>query len=80
MFDYAGWVIGGIIDGYRNGEISYCETTDRAEQYKANGTLTQAQAEEIAIACSQPIEEPEQEEVIEPEAPIEEPEIEEESE
>jgi hypothetical protein len=59
MFDYAGWVIGGIIDGYRNGEISYCETTDRAEQYKANGTLTQAQAEEIAIACSQPIEEPE---------------------
>ena len=56
MFDYAGWVIGGIIDGYRNGEISYCETTDRAEQYKANGTLTQAQAEEIAIACSQPIE------------------------
>lgn len=59
MFDYAGWVIGGIIDGYRNGEISYCETTDRAEQYKANGTLTQAQAEEIAIACSQPVEEPE---------------------
>ena len=85
MFDYAGWVIGGIIDGYRNGEISYCETTDRAEQYKANGTLTQAQAEEIAIACSQPIEEPKQEEVIEsetvePETPIEEPEIEEESE
>lgn len=74
MFDYAGWVIGGIIDGYRNGEISYCETTDRAEQYKANGTLTQAQAEEIAIACSQPIEEPEQEEVIEPETV--EPEIE----
>ena len=76
MFDYAGWVIGGIIDGYRNGEISYCETTDRAEQYKANGTLTQAQAEEIAIACSQPIEEPEtpieeETEVIEEETEIE---------
>jgi hypothetical protein len=69
MFDYAGWVIGGIIDGYRNGEISYCETTDRAEQYKANGTLTQAQAEEIAIACSQPIEEPETV-VEEPETPV----------
>jgi hypothetical protein len=59
MFDYSGWVMGGIISGYKNGEISYCETTDRAERYKANGTLTQAQAEEVAMACPQPSEEPE---------------------
>lgn len=78
MFDYSGWVMGGIISGYKNGEISYCETTDRAERYKANGTLTQAQAEEVAMACPQPSYEPEQEEVTEPETPIEDetPEIE----
>ena len=78
MFDYSGWVMGGIISGYKNGEISYCETTDRAERYKANGTLTQAQAEEVAMACPQPSEEPEHEEVTEPETPIEDetPEIE----
>lgn len=77
MFDYSGWVMGGIISGYKNGEISYCETTDRAERYKANGTLTQAQAEEVAMACPQPSEEPETDEtpiedetIIEDETPV----------
>ena len=77
MFDYSGWVMGGVISGFKNGEISYCETTDRAERYKANGTLTQAQVEEIAMACPQPSIEPETDETVveEPETPIEETEI-----
>ena len=80
MFDYSGWVMGGVISGFKNGEISYCETTDRAERYKANGTLTQAQVEEIAMACPEPSVEPEtvvEETVIEDETVIEETENEE---
>ena len=85
MFDYTGWLIAGIIDGYKTGERSFSRTTKLTDDYLEAGKITQAQAEEIAMACPQPSYEPEQEEVIEPEiaepeAPIEEPEIEEESE
>ena len=77
MFDYSGWLIAGIISGYKTGEVSFCKTTERPDKYLELGKITQAQAIEIAIACPKPSYEPE-EEVIEPETPIgdETPEIE----
>ena len=71
MFDYTGWLIAGIISGYKTGEVSFCKTTERTDKYLELGKITQAQAIEIAIACPEPSVEPEQEEVIEPETPIE---------
>ncbi len=74
MFDYTGWLIAGIIDGYKTGERSFSRTTKLTDDYLEAGKITQAQAEEIAMACPQPSYEPEQEEVtevIEPETPIE---------
>lgn len=78
MFDYTGWLIAGIIDGYKTGERSFSRTTKLTDDYLEAGKITQAQAEEIAMACPQPSYEPEQEEVTEPETPIEDetPEIE----
>lgn len=77
MFDYTGWLIAGIIDGYKTGERSFSRTTKLTDDYLEAGKITQAQAEEIAMACPQPSYEPE-EEVTEPETPIEDetPEIE----
>lgn len=72
MFDYTGWLIAGIIDGYKTGERSFSRTTKLTDDYLEAGKITQAQAEEIAMACPQPSYEPEQEEVTEPETPIEE--------
>lgn len=79
MFDYSGWLIAGIISGYKTGEVSFCKTTERTDKYLELGKITQAQAIEIAIACPKPSVEPEIEnEVIEePETVIEETPIEE---
>ena len=76
MFDYSGWLIAGIISGYKTGEVSFCKTTERTDKYLELGKITQAQAIEIAIACPEPSIEPETDEtVIEgPETVIEEPE------
>jgi hypothetical protein len=78
MFDYTGWLIAGIIDGYKTGERSFSRTTELTDEYLEAGKITQAQANEIGMACPKPSYEPEQEEVIEPETPIEDetPEIE----
>lgn len=70
MFDYSGWLIAGIISGYKTGEVSFCKTTERTDKYLELGKITQAQAIEIAIACPEPSVEPETE-VEEPETPIE---------
>ena len=72
MFDYSGWLIAGIISGYKTGEASFFKTTKLTDDYLEAGKITQAQAEEIAMACPQPSYESEQEEVTEPETPIEE--------
>ena len=71
MFDYTGWLIAGIIDGYKTGERSFSRTTKLTDDYLEAGKITQVQAEEIAMACPKPSYEPEQEEVIESETPIE---------
>jgi hypothetical protein len=70
MFDYTGWLIAGIIDGYKTGEASFYKTTKRTDDYLEQGKITQAQAEEIAMACPQHIVEPETEVIEEPETPI----------
>lgn len=80
MFDYSGWLIAGIISGYKTGEASFFKTTKITDDYLEQGKITQAQAIEIAIACPEPSVEPETEEtqaedetvVEEPETPIEE--------
>jgi hypothetical protein len=69
MFDYSGWLIAGIISGYKTGEVSFCKTTERTDKYLELGKITQAQAIEIAIACPEPSVEPETV-VEEPETPI----------
>lgn len=76
MFDYTGWLIAGIISGYKTGEVSFCKTTERTDKYLELGKITQAQAIEIAIACPEPSVEPETDETVveEPETVIEEPE------
>lgn len=66
-FDYAEWLMAGVIDGYKTGTITFCETTDRTERYRENGVITQAQANEVGIACPEPSIEPEIEEVEEAE-------------
>lgn len=70
MFDYSGWLIAGIISGYKTGEVSFCKTTERTDKYLELGKITQAQAIEIAIACPEPSVEPETDVVEEPETPI----------
>ena len=70
-FNYAEWLMAGVIDGYKTGAITFCETTDRAERYKTNGSITQAQANEIGMACPKP-EEVIEEVIEETESPIEE--------
>lgn len=72
MFDYTGWLIAGIIDGYKTGEASFYKTTKRTDDYLEQGKITQAQADEIGMACPQPIVEPET--PIEDETVVEEPE------
>lgn len=72
MFDYSGWLIAGIISGYKTGEVSFCKTTERTDKYLELGKITQAQAIEIAIACPEPSVEPETDVVEEPETVIEE--------
>lgn len=71
MFDYTGWLIAGVIDGYKTGERSFSRTTELTDKYLEAGKITQTQADEIAMACPQPSYETE-EEVTEPETPIEE--------
>ena len=70
MFDYSGWLIAGIISGYKTGEVSFCKTTERTDKYLELGKITQAQAIEIAIACPKPSVEPETEVVEEPKTPM----------
>ena len=70
MFDYSGWLIAGIISGYKTGEASFFKTTKITDDYLEQGKITQAQAIEIAIACPEPSVEPETV-VEEPETPIE---------
>lgn len=70
MFDYTGWLIAGVIDGYKTGERSFSRTTELTDNYLEKGKITQAQAIEIAIACPEPSVEPETD-VEEPETPIE---------
>lgn len=66
MFDYSGWLIAGIISGYKTGEASFFKTTKITDDYLEQGKITQAQAIEIAIACPEPS--------VEPETVVEEPE------
>ena len=63
MFDYTGWLIAGVIDGYKTGERSFSRTTELTDNYLEKGKITQAQAIEIAIACPEPSVEPEIEEM-----------------
>ena len=74
MFDYSGWLIAGIISGYKTGEASFFKTTKITDDYLEQGKITQAQAIEIAIACPEPSVEPEtpitDETVIEDETPV----------
>ncbi len=72
MFDYTGWLIAGIIDGYKTGEVSFCKTTERTDKYLDLGKITQAQANEIGMACPKPEEVIEEEVIEETESPIEE--------
>ena len=76
MFDYTGWLIAGVIDGYKTGERSFSRTTELTDNYLEKGKITQAQAIEIAIACPEPSVEPETDETVveEPETVVEEPE------
>lgn len=71
MFDYTGWIIAGIIEGYKTGERSFSRTTKLTDDYLEAGKITQAQADQIAMACPKPSEEPENE-VTETETPLEE--------
>lgn len=59
MFDYTGWLIAGIIDGYKTGERSFSRTTELTDDYLEAGKITQAQANEIGMACPKPSYEPE---------------------
>ena len=48
------WFKAGIIDDYKRGYASFGKTTERTSKYLDRGHITEAQAEEIAIACPVP--------------------------
>lgn len=57
MFTFSEWVIKGIIDGYRTGEMSFAKTTELTANYLAKGIITQTQADEVCAQCPPPVEE-----------------------
>lgn len=56
MFNFSEWVISGIINGYKTGEMSFAKTTELTANYLAKGIITQAQADEVCAKCPSPIE------------------------
>lgn len=54
MFDFSNWLKAGIIDGYKQGHTPFVKVTELTVAYLSKGFITEAQAEEIAIACPIP--------------------------
>ena len=55
MFNFSNWVVEGIIDGYKTGLTPFSKVTELTANYLTKGIITQAQAEQIAIACPAPV-------------------------
>ncbi len=52
--ELSNWFKAGIIDDYKRGYASFGTTTERTSKYLDRGHITEAQAEEIAMACPAP--------------------------
>lgn len=57
MFNFSEWVTGGIINGYKTGEMSFAKTTELTANYLAKGIITQEQAERVMAECPLPYDE-----------------------
>ena len=57
MFNLSEWLVAGIIDGYRKGHTPFVKVTEMTAAYLGKGFISEAQAEEIAVACPVPAEE-----------------------
>jgi hypothetical protein len=55
MFNFSEWLVNGIVDGYKKGEITFSGVTKFTAIYLSNGFITKEQAEEIRNACPCPI-------------------------
>ena len=54
MFDFSGWVVSGIIDGYKKGLTPFAKVTELTANYLIKGIITQAQADAIMLECPMP--------------------------
>lgn len=55
MFNLSEWLVKGIIDGYKKGYTPFSRVTELTAAYVSKGLITEAQAEEIAVACPNPV-------------------------
>lgn len=55
MFNLSEWLVKGIIDGYKKGYTPFSRVTELTAAYVSKGLITESQAEEIAVACPNPI-------------------------
>ena len=56
MFSLSQWLIQGIKVGFRDGTFAFCKVTELTAGYLSKGLITEAQAEDIALACPAPVE------------------------
>ncbi len=56
MFNFSEWVVSGIINGYKTGEMSFAKTTELTANYLVKGIITPEQADRVCAECPSPIE------------------------
>ena len=54
MFDFSRWLVSGIVDGYKKGEMPFSKVTELTASYYSKGLISQEQAEQIALECPAP--------------------------
>ena len=55
MFDFSRWLVSGIVDGYKKGEMPFSKVTELTASYFSKGMISKEQVEEIALNCPAPI-------------------------
>lgn len=63
MFSLSNWLVEGIKAGYKDGTFSFARITEITAGYISKGLITEAQAEDIALACPAPVEQSESEDI-----------------
>lgn len=54
MFDLSKWLVSGILEGFKNGEIPFSKVTELTANYYTHGLIAQKHVEHIATECPAP--------------------------